>query len=81
MAKVLSIFGYPEELTELALEALDHDSQKGMFGARGIKPSSDEDKKLLRLFDDECAKMGIPVTHEDSPQKYREVLLSFKKDK
>ena len=72
--KLLSVCEVPPEHMSDAMEALEHDSQMGMFGKRGDKPRIGCD--LLRPCDNMFKEMGLPIHSRTTDEEFKDIILT-----
>ena len=72
--KLLEVCGVPSEHIPNAMEALKHDSQKGVFGRRGDKPRIEHD--VLGAADNLFKECGLPINSRTSAKEFKDFILT-----
>ena len=72
--KLLDVCEVPPEHIPDALEALKHDSQKGIFGRRGDKPRIEHD--VLRAADNLFEECGLSISSRTSAEDFKNFILT-----
>ena len=72
--KLLEVCEVPSEHIPNAMEALKHDSQKGIFGRRGDKPNIKPD--ILVAADKMFREFGLPINSRTSAEEFKDFILN-----
>ena len=72
--KLLEVCEVPSEHISNALEALKYDSQKGIFGRRGDKPTIRHD--MLVVADNLFKECGLPINSRTSAKEFKNFILT-----